>query len=126
MDEIYRALCEKFAEADMGRYTVFYEDVLLEVFPEIERTRVALEAALTRLTNEGCIDVRYARGPAFCLAYLKPFTPPQDESDSAEEVTIKAEEARIADRKLTLKVFAAAFFGGALGGGIFALIGGLI
>ena len=57
---------------------------------------------------------------------IKPFTPPQDESDSAEEVTIKAEEARIADRKLTLKVFAAAFFGGALGGGIFALIGGLI
>ncbi len=126
MDEIYRALCEKFAEADIGRYTVFYEDELLEVFPENERTRDALEAALTRLTNEGCIDVRYARGPAFCLAYLKPFTPPQDESDSAEEVTIKAEEARIADRKLTLKVFAAAFFGGALGGGIFALIGGLI
>ena len=125
MDEIYRALCEKFAEADIGRYTVFYEDELLEVFPENERTRDA-EAALTRLTNEGCIDVRYARGPAFCLAYLKPFTPPQDESDSAEEVTIKAEEARIADRKLTLKVFAAAFFGGALGGGIFALIGGLI
>lgn len=126
MDEIYRALCEKFAEADIGRYTVFYEDELLEVFPENERTRDALEAALTRLTNEGCIDVRYARGPAFCLAYLKPFTPPQDEADSAEEVTIKAEEARIADRKLTLKVFAAAFFGGALGGGIFALIGGLI
>lgn len=126
MDEIYRALCEKFAEADIGRYTVFYEDELLEVFPENERTRDALEAALTRLTNEGCIDVRYARGPAFCLAYLKPFTPPQDESDSAEEVTIKAEEARIADRKLTLKVFVAAFFGGALGGGIFALIGGLI
>ena len=126
MDEIYSALCEKFAEADIGRYTVFYEDELLEVFPENERTRDALEAALTRLTNEGCIDVRYARGPAFCLAYLKPFTPPQDESDSAEEVTIKAEEARIADRKLTLKVFAAAFFGGALGGGIFALIGGLI
>lgn len=126
MDEIYRALCEKFAEADIGRYTVFYEDELLEVFPENERTRDALEAALTRLTNEGCIDVRYARGPAFCLAYLKPFTPPQDESDSAEEVTIKAEEARMADRKLTLKVFAAAFFGGALGGGIFALIGGLI
>ena len=126
MDEIYRALCEKFDEADIGRYTVFYEDELLEVFPENERTRDALEAALTRLTNEGCIDVRYARGPAFCLAYLKPFTPPQDESDSAEEVTIKAEEARIADRKLTLKVFAAAFFGGALGGGIFALIGGLI
>lgn len=126
MDEIYRALCEKFAEADIGRYTVFYEDELLEVFPENERTRDALEAALTRLTNEGCIDVRYARGPAFCLAYLKPFTPPQDESDSAEEVTIKAEEARIADKKLTLKVFAAAFFGGALGGGIFALIGGLI
>lgn len=126
MDEIYRALCEKFAEADIGRYTVFYEDELLEVFPENERTRDALEAALTRLTNEGCIDVRYARGPAFCLAYLKPFTPPQDESDSAEDVTIKAEEARIADRKLTLKVFAAAFFGGALGGGIFALIGGLI
>ena len=90
MDEIYRALCEKFAEADIGRYTVFYEDELLEVFPENERTRDALEAALTRLTNEGCIDVRYARGPAFCLAYLKPFTPPQDESDSAEEVTIKA------------------------------------
>ena len=126
MDEIYSALCEKFAEADIGRYTVFYEDELLEVFPENERTRDALEAALTRLTNEGCIDVRYARGPAFCLAYLKPFTPPQDESDSAEEVTIKAEGARIADRKLTLKVFAAAFFGGALGGGIFALIGGLI
>ena len=126
MDEIYRTLCEKFAEADIGRYTVFYEDELLEVFPENERTRDALEAALTRLTNEGCIDVRYARGPAFCLAYLKPFTPPQDESDSAEEFTIKAEEARIADRKLTLKVFAAAFFGGALGGGIFALIGGLI
>lgn len=126
MDEIYRALCEKFAEADIGRYTVFYEDELLEVFPENERTRDALEAAMTRLTNEGCIDVRYARGPAFCLAYLKPFTPPQDESDSAEEVTIKAEEARIADRKLTLKVFAAAFFGGALGGGIFALIGGLV
>ena len=126
MDEIYRALCEKFAEADIGRYTVFYEDELLEVFPENERTRDALEAALTRLTNEGCIDVRYARGPAFCLAYLKPFVPQESHDEETEEVALQAEETRIADRKFALKVFAAAFFGGALGGGIFALIGGLL
>lgn len=126
MDEIYCALCDKFAETGTGKYSVFYEDELLEIFPENERNRDALEAALTRLSSEGCIDVKYARGSAFCLAYLKPFIPPVTEENNPEGIILPSPEMRIQDRKFTIAVFAAAFFGGAIGGGIFALIGGLI
>lgn len=123
MDEIYCTLCDKFAEVSSGKYCVFYEDELLEVFPEDERNRDALEAALTRLSSEGCIDVKYARGSAFCLAYLKRFVPAEPE-EVAPETPSPVCTAR--PRALFLAVFAAAFLGGALGGGIFAFIGGLI
>ncbi len=123
MDEIYCALCDKFAEVSSGKYCVFYEDELLEVFPEDERNRDALEAALTRLSSEGCIDVRYARGSAFCLAYLKPFVPAEPEQNAPDPASTVCPARK---KTFALAVFAAAFFGGALGGGILALIGGLL
>ncbi len=124
MDEIYAALCQKLSEGQVGKYAIYYEDELLEVFPEDERSRDALEAALTRLTKEGCIEVRYARGPAFCLAYLKPFTP---ETRAALGGTTSAEQPRRANgAALAVAMLAAAFFGGALGGGLSVFLGGLL
>ncbi len=123
MDEIYAALCAKLREAGTGRYAVFYEDELLEVFPEKERGRDALEAALTRLAKEGCIDVRYARGPAFCLAYLKPFIPATPQPCAPDAGAEKTNKSRLSGM---FAVCAAAFAGGAIGGIITALIGGVI
>lgn len=119
MDEIYAALCAKLSENGTGKYCVFYEDELLDLFPQDERTRDALEAALTRLVREGCIDVRYARGSAFCIACLKPFVP--------RTPLPPAEVAKPAQggRRALAAVCLAAFAGSALASGIVALFGGI-
>lgn len=124
MDEIYIALCNKLSEAGTGKYSVFYEDELMDVFPENERGRDALEAALTRLSREGCIDVRYARGTAFCLAYLKPFVPAEREPLPAPAPV--EERDKWHDLRGLALVGAAAFAGSALACGLVTLLGGVL
>jgi hypothetical protein len=74
MDEICEALATKIYTSSRGGYAIFYED---ELFDEIEKAedknRETLEAALKKLSTNGFIEIKYARGNAFCMAGLKPY-----------------------------------------------------
>lgn len=95
MDEICAELSAKLTETAANGYAVFFEEELLEVIPENTRNRETLEAALKTLTSGGYIDVKYARGSAFCIsslkAYLLPETSEQTEIPQfAEEIKTRA------------------------------------
>jgi hypothetical protein len=76
MDEICLALLTKINSLSVGNYVIFYEDELIDVIAnDSEKNRETLEAALKKLVNCGCIDVKYARNSTFCIAWRKSFTP---------------------------------------------------
>lgn len=125
MDEICEALCRKIISACNGQYGVFYEDELMEAIPDEEnKTRETLEAALKTLVNGGYIDVKYARGSAFCLAGIRQYVAEQPVAEV--ETVQKGESAQEGDRARSFKsyifYFAAAFAGSFVGG----ILGGLI
>lgn len=123
MEEICKLLSDKLREAG-GKYTVFYEDDLLDEIPEDMRNRDTLEAVLKKLHTEGCIEVKYARGNAFCIAYKKPF---ESEKGEANEVVERAPVSKDKpNAKQCFYFFLSAFLGGLLSGGICAVIGAVI
>lgn len=121
MEEICKLLSDRLREAG-GKYTVFYEDDLLDEIPEDMRNRDTLEAVLKKLHTEGCIDVKYARGNAFCIAFKKPFESDKEEPDAVAESTPCVKTDKTSKRQY-LYIFLSAFLGGLLSGGICALIG---
>jgi len=82
MDDICLALFNVLNEETKGGCGVFYEDELLEAIPADLRTRETLEASLKRLHGEGCIEVKYARGEAFCIEVKRQFMPQKAENDA--------------------------------------------
>ena len=78
MEEICKAIYRAIAEGAGGGYGVFYEDELEDALPESERGRGAAAEAMIKLKEDGYIDVKYARGNAFCAAIAKryPDDPP--------------------------------------------------
>ena len=117
MEELCNALSVKLSEAGTGVYAVFYEDELLDALPEDERSRDNLEAALNKLNSGGYIDVRYARGSAFCLSYLKPFvlSKPEEKIEDVSPVTIE-KPVPVLTKRAYLAIALCSFIGGLLGG----------
>ena len=126
MEEICNALSAKLSEAGTGVYAVFYEDELLDCLPESARDRDTLEAALKKLNSGGYIDVRYARGSAFCLSFLRPFVleQPENEAEPAVDVTEKQSAVKLPKRAFLL--LALCSFLGGLAGGLCILLGAVI
>ena len=125
MEEICRALSDKLKEAGERVYAVFYEDELLDVLPEDTRNRETLEAALKKLNNGGFIDVRYARGSAFCLSYIRPYEG-ENATESAPELPESEQKISAAvPIKMYIAMAACSFFGGLLGG-LCALLGAVV
>lgn len=126
MEEICNALSAKLSEIGTGVYAVFYEDELLDALPETSRNRDVLEAALKKLNNGGYIDVRYARGSAFCLSFVRPYI---WEKPVAHVETVQPETAEqpapSAPKKTYLLLALCSFLGG-LAGGLCALLGAVI
>ncbi len=123
MEEICGALSNKLSEA-AGVYAVFYEDELLDVLPEDARNRETLEAALKKLNNGGYIDVKYARGSAFCLSYLRPFEAETRDKQAVNEPPAPTAKAAV-PKKIYALVAVCSFFG-ALAGGLIALLGAVV
>lgn len=129
MEEICNALSDKLGEAGTGVYTVFYEDELLDVLPETSRNRDVLEAALKKLNNGGYIEVRYARGSAFCLSFLRPYVM-EKTTEEIEEVSGELiKDCAPCETSLTKSAYVliglCSFFGGLLGG-VAVLLGAVI
>jgi hypothetical protein len=77
MDEICEALATKIYTSSRGGYAIFYEDELFDEMPKSEdKNRETLEAALKKLSSGGFIEIKYARGNAFCMAGIKPYEKP--------------------------------------------------
>lgn len=120
MDEICEALTNKICSMAGNGYGIFYEDELLDAFPGDEnKDRETLEAALKKLVKGGYIDVKYARGSAFCLLGIKKFEAPKE---LPEEIETEAAVEANYDKKLWAANFVAAFLGGAVGSIICGLI----
>lgn len=122
MEDILTALSSLLSAAGTGGYKIFFEDEMLEVFPEDLRTRETLEAALKKLAQDGCVDVKYVRGDAFCIAVLKEYRPPEEE-------TVGENQARPSSpglKKAYLLSALSAFLGAAAGGCVAAVIASVI
>ncbi len=126
MEEICSALSAKLGEIGTGVYTVFYEDELLDALPETSRNRDTLEAALKKLNNGGYIDVRYARGSAFCLSFVRPYVWEKPE-ENVEAVQSEQMEQSLPSvpKKAYLLLALFSFFGG-LAGGLCVLLGAVM
>lgn len=113
MDRISKAILGKITSASaMGRYVIITEDEFFEVFPEdCEKTYEALEKAVTSLSKNGYIDVKYSRGDVYCIAWLREYI---EEVPKQPEVPPKFNGF---DR-----TFISAFVGGALGSLIVSLV----
>ncbi len=113
-----RLISDKIYSSTREGYGIFYEDELLDVLPESERTRETLEAVLKKLTKGGYADVKYAKGNVFCIMGLKIYEPEQ------QNTAPSAEEARAQPRfgRLLAAAFALAFAGGAAGSFLCGLI----
>jgi len=126
MEEICNALSAKISETGTGVYAVFYEDELLDALPEDARNRETLEAALKKLNKEGYIDVRYARGSAFCLSSVRPYVYEKpSEKVEADEIEQTQPHSPCRTKKTYLFIGLCSFLGG-LAGGLCVLIGAVI
>ena len=126
MEEICSALSARLSETGTGVYAVFYEDELLDALPETSRNRDTLEAALKKLNNGGYIDVRYARGSAFCLSFIRPYIweKPIEKTETVQPD--KAEQPAPSTPKKTYLLLALCSFLGGLAGGLCVLLGAVI
>lgn len=121
VEELCRLINDKIYSSTREGYGIFYEDELLDVLPESERTRETLEAVLKKLTKGGYADVKYAKGNAFCIIGLKVYEPEDSQPD--EDPSAQSEPLQAAFKKKLLRaIFFASFAGGALGSFIFGLI----
>lgn len=119
MDEICTALSNKIYSCTREGYGIFYEDELLDALPEGDRTRETLEAALKKLVNGGYLDVKYAKGSAFCMSGLKPY-------EALPEEIAPSRPAVEATPDLSKGLFALAFIISFLGGALGSFLCGLI
>jgi hypothetical protein len=113
MDEICEALATKIYTSSRGGYAIFYEDELFDEMPKAEdKTRETLEAALKKLSSGGFIEIKYARGNAFCMAGIKPYEKPEPEATTQ---IVKGYEG-VNHKKVLLYSSFGALVGGVLGG----------
>lgn len=128
MEEICSALGALLIEAGTGGYKIYYEEELLEALPEGVRNRETLEAALKNLSEGRYIDVKYARGNAFCISALKKFvpTPPAEPEGEAVCECAQAPVIRFPTKKLYIYTAVSALLGGAAGGCIAAVLGAVL
>ena len=129
MEEICTNLSAQLCDAGTGGYKIYYEEELLDALPEDMRNRETLEAALKNLTGGGYIDVKYARGNAFCICSFKRYEPVIKEEPATEETAaeIVAENRAPSIPKRFYAISAlCAFAGGAVGGCVAAVLGAVL
>ena len=117
VEQICRLICNKIYTSPREGYGIFYEDELSDILPEQSRTRETLEAVLKQLMNGGYIDVKYAKGNAFCIMGLKNYEEAEEQPPLPAPTHKKHPYA-----KMVALACAAAFTGGAVGSFICGMI----
>lgn len=123
MEEICETLVQKIGEGGNCGYCVFYEGELFDVLPEDKRDRATLTKALKYLSDGGYIDMRYARGNAFCIAFLKNFEIKKENAPVPADTPEKY-QYKLSAKALILLCFAA--FSGGLLGGVICFVAGVV
>lgn len=77
MEDILPPLFYLISQEGFDGYKIFYGEELLQSLPQEARNAKTLEGALQLLVDGGYIDVKYAKGDAFCIAALKEYCPPE-------------------------------------------------
>ena len=129
MEEICTTLSAQLCDAGTGGYKIYYEEELLDALPEDMRNRETLEAALKNLTGGGYIDVKYARGNAFCICSFKRYEPVIKQEPAAEDTaadTVAAYDTPSIPKKFYAISALCAFAGGAVGGCVAAVLGAVL
>lgn len=129
MEEICQSLSAVLCENGTGGYSIYYEEELLEALPEDMRNRETLEAALKNLRGGGYIDVKYARGNAFCIAGLKQYripAKPEETPEEAADESVQNMQQPATDKRIFWLIALCSFLGGAAGGGVAAIISAVI
>ena len=124
MEEMCCAISSLLCGDGVSGYKIYYEEELCEALPDSARNRETLEAVLKTLRNGGYIEVKYARGNAFCIKSLREFAP-------APRVNEPENEAQKGNcphtmpqlpKNFHLSVFLFSFLGSTVAGCIFAII----
>ncbi len=116
------ALSSFLNKTGTGGYKIVFGDEMLEAFPEDYRTRETLEAALKKLSQDGCVDVKYVRGDAFCLAFLKDYVPPREDERTEAKVCEACGSPRPHNAKILCLITAVSAFLGAAAGAVVAAV----
>lgn len=79
MDNVSLAILQKICnETNIGRYAIISEEEFFDALPESETPYADLSRALSALTEDGYIDIKYSGGDMYCLTPKKlPPAPPQ-------------------------------------------------
>ena len=118
--EVSRFICDDGVKG----YKIYYEEELIEVLPGDNRNRETLEAVLKTLRNGGYIDVKYARGNAFCIKSLREFMPAfkqEQPQNTAATCNCPPTMPRLT-KKFYLSVALFSFLGSLVAGCVFAII----
>ena len=126
MEEICSSISALLSKDGKSGYKIYYEEELLDALPENVRNRETLEAALKNLQSGGFLDVKYARGNAFCIANLKQFSAAESAQDETEETETPVPAPAAPSKKMYVAVALSSFLGGALGGCIAAVLGAVL
>ncbi|MDE6374102.1 MAG: hypothetical protein K2L72_06335 [Clostridia bacterium] len=125
MEEICTKLSATLSKDGAKGYGIYYEEELLDALPDDMRNRETLEAALKNLQSGAYIDVKYARGDAFCIASLKKYKPVEREIAVDCDNTAVCPTASL-PKKIYAVIALCAFAGGALGGCVAAIAGAVL
>lgn len=132
MDTVCRAIHKKICdEGGLKSYIILDEYDFLNCLSE-EYGFDDVKKAVKLLKDDGCIDVKYCRGNAFCVTALKEPPPPPPPAVPEQEICAAENTTRIIEEttekaygffkaKYAL-LFVSSFFGGAFGSLIVSLI----
>ena len=124
MEEMCCAVSRLLCGDGVNGYKIYYEEDLFEVLPEDTRNRETLEAVLKNLRNGGYIEVKYARGNAFCIKSVREFVPApkQDEPENTVKESNCPPTMAQLPKNFYLSVCLLSFLGSLVAGCIFAII----
>lgn len=119
MDNVSLAVLNKLcATTDIGRYAIISEEEFFDALPESETPCADLSRALSNLSDDGYIDIKYSGGDMYCLApkKLPPVHPPEPTEITVSEVKTPPTIPEKTGFRQFLYSMLGGFLGAALGG----------
>lgn len=124
MEEMCCAISRLLCGDGVNGYRIYYEEELIDALPEKARNRETLEAVLKTLLSGGYIEVKYARGSAFCIKSVREFAPPPKTSEpqnAVQKIDCPPTMAQL-PKNFYVSVTLLSFLGSLIAGCVFAVL----